>query len=119
MVLRMAYSGSRWKETIFEELICGDLELTTYSALDYVDVPKALNIHIGRFIWSISVKNSVRLCLGMSVMILEQAIRMQTIKICHDFIKGLEVLRLIAYSNPGTGSKPWTISRGHQRCKTW
>ncbi|EPH0680318.1 TPA: phage holin, lambda family [Klebsiella aerogenes] len=55
-VLRMAYSGSSWKETLFEGLMCGALALTTYSALDYFDVPKALTVGIGGFIGFIGVK---------------------------------------------------------------
>lgn len=31
------------------------------------------------------------------------------------FIKGFEDLRLIAYPDPGTGGKPWTIGWGHTK----
>lgn len=55
-VLRMAYAGSGWKETIFEGLMCGAVSLTVYSALDYFDVPKALTVGIGGFIGFVGVK---------------------------------------------------------------
>ena len=55
-VLRMAYAGSSWKETIFEGLMCGAPALTTYSAPDYFDVPKALTVGIGGFIGFVGVK---------------------------------------------------------------
>lgn len=32
-----------------------------------------------------------------------------------DFIKGFEALRLVAYPDPGTGDKPWTIGWGHTK----
>jgi lysozyme len=32
-----------------------------------------------------------------------------------DFIKGFEALRLVAYPDPGTGGKPWTIGWGHTK----
>ncbi|HFJ4329509.1 lysozyme [Serratia liquefaciens] len=32
-----------------------------------------------------------------------------------DFIKGFEDLRLVAYPDPGTGGKPWTIGWGHTK----
>jgi len=32
-----------------------------------------------------------------------------------EFIKGFEALRLIAYPDPGTGGKPWTIGWGHTK----
>ncbi|HFI5325884.1 TPA: lysozyme [Serratia liquefaciens] len=31
------------------------------------------------------------------------------------FIKGFEDLRLVAYPDPGTGGKPWTIGWGHTK----
>ncbi|QGH60183.1 lysozyme [Serratia proteamaculans] len=40
---------------------------------------------------------------------------MQTSKKGRDFIKGFEALRLIAYPDPGTGGKPWTIGWGHTK----
>lgn len=55
-VLRMAYSGSSKRETFFEGLMCGAVALTTYSALDYFDVPKALTVGIGGFIGFVGVK---------------------------------------------------------------
>lgn len=55
-VLRMAYSGSSLRETLFEGLMCGAVALTTYSALDYFDVPKALTVGIGGFIGFVGVK---------------------------------------------------------------
>lgn len=36
--------------------MCGALALTTYSALDYFDVPKALTVGIGGFIGFVGVK---------------------------------------------------------------
>lgn len=32
-----------------------------------------------------------------------------------DFIKGFESLRLVAYPDPATGGKPWTIGWGHTK----
>lgn len=32
-----------------------------------------------------------------------------------NFIKGFEALRLVAYPDPGTGGKPWTIGWGHTK----
>lgn len=32
-----------------------------------------------------------------------------------DYIKGFEALRLVAYPDPGTGGKPWTIGWGHAK----
>lgn len=32
-----------------------------------------------------------------------------------DYIKGFEDLRLVAYPDPGTGGKPWTIGWGHTK----
>lgn len=32
-----------------------------------------------------------------------------------NFIKGFEDLRLVAYPDPGTGGKPWTIGWGHTK----
>ncbi|NYA45749.1 phage holin, lambda family [Serratia fonticola] len=55
-VLRMAYAGSGWKETIFEGLMCGAVSLTIYSALDFFDVPRALTVGIGGFIGFVGVK---------------------------------------------------------------
>ncbi|WP_025118813.1 MULTISPECIES: phage holin, lambda family [unclassified Serratia (in: enterobacteria)] len=55
-VLRMAYSGSGWKETILEGLMCGAVVLTIYSVLDFFDVPKALTVGIGGFIGFVGVK---------------------------------------------------------------
>ncbi|CAI0744511.1 MAG: lysozyme [Serratia grimesii] len=40
---------------------------------------------------------------------------MQTSNKGRDFIKGFEALRLIAYPDPGTGGKPWTIGWGHTK----
>jgi lysozyme len=40
---------------------------------------------------------------------------MQTSKKGRDFIKCFEALRLIAYPDPGTGGKPWTIGWGHTK----
>ncbi|WP_431222075.1 phage holin family protein [Serratia sp. L9] len=37
-VLRMAYSGSGWKETIFEGLMCGGVALTIFQ-LTFKDYP--------------------------------------------------------------------------------
>lgn len=63
-VLRMAYSGSSWRETLFEGLMCGALALTTYSALDYFDVPRALTVAIGGFIGFVGVKKISELLSG-------------------------------------------------------
>ncbi|WP_431225950.1 phage holin, lambda family (plasmid) [Serratia sp. L9] len=55
-VLRMAYSGGGWKETVFEGLMCGAVALTIYSALDFFDVPKARTVGIGGFLGFVGVK---------------------------------------------------------------
>ncbi|MGJ3435817.1 lysozyme [Serratia sp. Je.1.23.a] len=40
---------------------------------------------------------------------------MQTSKKGRDFIKGFESLELVAYPDPGTGGKPWTVGWGHTK----
>ena len=40
---------------------------------------------------------------------------MRTSKNGREFIKGFEELRLVAYPDPGTGGKPWTIGWGHTK----
>jgi lysozyme len=40
---------------------------------------------------------------------------MQTSNKGRVFIKGFEALRLVAYPDPGTGGKPWTIGWGHTK----
>lgn len=40
---------------------------------------------------------------------------MQTSNKGRNFIKGFEALRLVAYPDPGTGGKPWTIGWGHTK----
>ncbi|MNG59655.1 Lysozyme RrrD [compost metagenome] len=40
---------------------------------------------------------------------------MQTSNKGRGFIKGFEDLRLVAYPDPGTGGKPWTIGWGHTK----